>query len=109
MQKMVYGEGGEGGREEKRRGVGRETGGEGKGRRAVGVLGTGTGGTWNRAADWLRPALNVHYNLLIESGTYPGLGRVVSFRFQIPLHGPTDFVCKPTGPTDKIRTCRDCS
>ena len=32
---------------------------------------------------------------------------VVSCRFQIPLHGPTDFVCGPTRPTDKIRTCLD--
>jgi len=24
----------------------------------------------------------------------------VSCRFQIPLHGPTDFVCDPTRPTD---------
>jgi len=27
----------------------------------------------------------------------------VSCRFQIPLHGPTEFVCNPTRPTDKIR------
>jgi len=27
----------------------------------------------------------------------------VSCRFQIPLHGRTDFVCDPTRPTDKIR------
>ena len=42
--------------------------------------------------------LNLHYNIV---------GLVVSRRFQIPLHGPTDFVCDPTRPTDKIRTCRD--
>jgi len=35
------------------------------------------------------------------------VGLVVSCRFQIPLHGPPDFVCDPTKPTDKIRTCRD--
>jgi len=35
------------------------------------------------------------------------VGLVVSCRFQIPLHGPTDFVRDPTIPTDKIRTCRD--
>ena len=34
------------------------------------------------------------------------VGLVVSCRFQIPLHGPTDFVCNPTRPTDKIRTNR---
>jgi len=35
------------------------------------------------------------------------VGLVVSCRFQIPLHGPTDFVCEPTIRTDKIRTCRE--
>jgi len=27
----------------------------------------------------------------------------MSCRFQIPLHGPTDFVCDPTRPTDKVQ------
>jgi len=35
------------------------------------------------------------------------VGLVMLCRFQIPLHGPADFVSDAIWPMDKIRTCRD--
>ena len=46
---------GRGGREEEARGVERK----GKGELGAGTEGNGGEGIWNRAANWLRPALNV--------------------------------------------------
>ena len=55
----------------------------------------------NAARTWL---INKQIDTKYEKNI---VGLVVSCRLQIPLYGLTDFVCDPTRPTDKIRTCRD--